>query len=94
MAKEEAISFEGVVSEVLPEGRFRVILDVNQREVLAYTAGKMRKNRIKTQRGDRVTVEMSPYDLERARLTFRHRGGAAGPGTPPATGQRFNARRR
>jgi translation initiation factor IF-1 len=80
MAKEEAISFEGVVSEVLPEGRFRVILDVSQHEVLAYTGGRMRKNRIKTLRGDRVTVEMSPYDLDRARLTFRHKpAGAAGP---------------
>lgn len=88
--KEEAISFEGTVSEVLPEGRFRVILDGSEREVLAYTSGKMRKNRIKTLRGDRVTVEMTPYDLDRARLTFRHKpAGTGGPG--PA---RSNFRRR
>lgn len=92
MAKEEAISFEGVVSEVLPEGRFRVILDINEREVLAYTGGRMRKNRIKTQRGDRVTVEMSPYDLDRARLTFRHK--ATGGPPPAAPGQRPPPRRR
>jgi translation initiation factor IF-1 len=72
MAKEELIEFEGVVIEVLPEGRFRVELD-NGKEVLAYTGGRMRKNRIRTLRGDRVTVEMSPYDLDRARLTFRHK---------------------
>lgn len=82
MAKEEAISFEGTVAEVLPEGRFRILLDLNQREVLAYTGGKMRKNRIKTLRGDRVTVEMSPYDLDRARLVFRHKPTGAGSGAP------------
>ena len=82
MAKEEAISFEGTVAEVLPEGRFRILLDVNQREVLAYTGGKMRKNRIKTLRGDRVTVEMSPYDLDRARLVFRHKPAGSGPSGP------------
>ena len=81
MAKEELIEFEGIVDEVLPEGRFRVILD-NGKDVLAYTGGKMRKNRIRTLKGDRVTVEMSPYDLDRARLTFRHKG-TAGPGPVP-----------
>ena len=79
MAKEELIEFEGIVDEVLPEGRFRVILD-NGKDVLAYTGGKMRKNRIRTLKGDRVTVEMSPYDLDRARMTFRHKtAGAPGP---------------
>jgi translation initiation factor IF-1 len=88
VAKEEAISFEGTIAEVLPEGRFRVVLDVNQREVLAYTGGKMRKNRIRTMRGDRVTVEMSPYDLDRARLVFRHKaGGVSGP-RPSGPGRR------
>jgi translation initiation factor IF-1 len=82
VAKEEAISFEGVVAEVLPEGRFRILLDLNQREVLAYTGGKMRKNRIRTLRGDRVTVEMSQYDLDRARLVFRHKPAGSGSGGP------------
>jgi translation initiation factor IF-1 len=52
--------------------------------VLVYTAGKMRKNRIRTAVGDRVTVEMTPYDLTRGRLVFRHRENAGAPGTPPA----------
>jgi len=57
MAKEELMEFEGSVSEVLPDARFRVKLD-NGHEMIAYTAGKMKKNRIKTIEGDRVTVEM------------------------------------
>ena len=65
MAKEELITFEGLVTEILPDARYRVQLD-NGHEVIAYTAGKMKKNRIKTLAGDRVTVEMSPYDLERS----------------------------
>jgi translation initiation factor IF-1 len=79
MAKEELIQLEGLVTEILPDARFRVQLDAG-REIIAYTAGKMRKNRIKTLAGDRVTVEMSPYDLEKGRLVFRHkedRGAAA-----------------
>ena len=72
MAKEELLEFEGVVLDVLPEARFRVMLD-NQHEVLAYSAGRMQKNRIKTLAGDRVTVEMSPYDLSKGRIVFRHR---------------------
>src|SRR3712207_3144478 len=64
MAKEELITFEGLVTEILPDARYRVQLD-NGHEVIAYTAGKMKKNRIKTLAGDRVTVEMSPYDLEK-----------------------------
>ena len=88
MAKEEAISFEGTIAEVLPEGRFRVVLDVNQHEVLAYTGGKMRKNRIRTLRGDRVTVEMSPYDLDRARLVFRHKAAGASAPRPAGAGRR------
>jgi translation initiation factor IF-1 len=90
MAKEELIELEGIVDEVLPEGRFRIILD-NGHEVLAYTGGKMRKHRIRTMRGDRVTVEMSPYDLDKARMTFRHKT----PGAPTGPGpQRQNFRRR
>jgi translation initiation factor IF-1 len=73
MAKEEALEFEGVVLEILPDARFRVELE-NGRVVTAYTAGKMKKNRIKTLAGDRVTVEMTPYDLDKGRLVFRHKG--------------------
>jgi len=72
MAKEELIQFEGRVVEVLPDARFRVELDTGH-AIIAYTAGKMKKNRIKTLTGDRVTVEMSPYDLEKGRLIFRHK---------------------
>ncbi len=80
MAKEEFLQFEGTVVDVLPEGRFRVRLD-NDHEVLAYTAGRMKRNRIRTLAGDRVTVEMTPYDLEKGRITFRHKiEGAPRPG--------------
>lgn len=70
--KEEAIEVEGVVAEVLPSAMFRVDLD-NGHRLLATTAGKMRKFRIRILAGDRVTVEMSPYDLARGRITFRHK---------------------
>ena len=63
MAKEELLEFDGEVTEELPDGNFRVKLD-NGHEILAYTAGKMRKFRIRTGVGDRVIVEMSPYDLQ------------------------------
>jgi translation initiation factor IF-1 len=83
MAKEEALEFEGVVMEVLPDAKFRVQLE-NGHMVIAYTAGRMKKNRIKTLAGDKVTVEMTPYDLDKGRLTFRHKGdpilGAPPPG--------------
>ena len=72
MAKEEMLEFEGVVTEVLPDGHFRVKLD-NEHEVLAYTAGKMRKNRIRSIVGDRVHVEMTPYDLDKGRIVFREK---------------------
>ena len=78
MAKEELLEFDGTVTEVLPDGNFRVKLD-NDHEVLAYTAGKMRKFRIRTGVGDRVIVEMSPYDLQRGRISFRHKGDAPSP---------------
>ena len=84
MAKEEMLEFDGVVTEVLPDGHFRVRLD-NNHDVLAYTAGKMRKFRIRTGVGDRVIVEMSPYDLQRGRITFRHKSEQP---TTAATGQR------
>ena len=76
MAKEELLEFDGTVTEVLPDGNFRVKLD-NDHEILAYTAGKMRKFRIRTGVGDRVVVEMSPYDLQRGRISFRHKSAAA-----------------
>jgi translation initiation factor IF-1 len=70
--KEEAIEVEGVVSEVLPSAMFRVDLD-NGHKLLATAAGKMRKFRIRILAGDRVTVAVSPYDLARGRITFRHK---------------------
>ena len=72
MAKEELLEFEGVVTEVLPDGNYRVKLD-NDHEVLAYMSGKMRKFRIRILLGDRVRVEMSPYDLTRGRISYRYR---------------------
>lgn len=70
MAKEDLIEFAGTVSELLPNATFRVKLD-NDHEVLAHTSGKMRKNRIRVLTGDRVQVEMTPYDLTRGRIVFR-----------------------
>lgn len=72
MSKEDLIEFQGAVLEVLPDARFRVQLD-NGHEVMAYTSGRMKKNRIRTLAGDRVTVEMTPYDLTKGRITFRHK---------------------
>jgi translation initiation factor IF-1 len=75
MAKEELIEFEGVVTELLPNAMFRVIIKLNDKEhmVLAHTSGKMRKNRIRILVGDEVTVEMTPYDLTKARIKHRHK---------------------
>lgn len=84
MAKEDVIELEGVVAEILPGGQFRVQLD-GRHEILVYTAGKMRKNRIRTMVGDRVTVEMTPYDLTRGRLIFRHKSETAQTGSPRRT---------
>jgi translation initiation factor IF-1 len=72
MPKEDLIEFEGLVTELLPDTRFRIQLD-NGHTIIAYTAGRMRKNRIKTLAGDRVTVEMSTYDLSKGRIIFRHK---------------------
>ena len=69
MAKEELVSLEGVVVDVLPNGNFRA--DVNGHLILAYTSGNMRKNKIKITEEDRVSVELSPYDLTRGRITYR-----------------------
>ena len=70
MSKEDAIEFQGIVSELLPNAMFKVKLD-SEHEVIAHTSGKMRKNRIRVLAGDRVTVEMTPYDLTKGRITFR-----------------------
>ncbi len=87
MAKEELIEMGGLVTEVLPDSRFRVTLD-NGHPVVAYTGGKMRKHHIRILAGDKVSLEMSPYDLTKGRITFRHIAGRA-PGGP-----RNNQRRR
>jgi len=71
MAKEEHIEMNGVVREVLPDSRFRVTLD-NGHELIAYSAGKMRKHHIRILAGDKVSLEMSPYDMSKGRITFRH----------------------
>jgi translation initiation factor IF-1 len=91
MAKEDLLEFDGLVTEILPDARFRVTLD-NGHVLVAYTAGRMKKNRIKTLAGDRVTVEVSPYDLEKGRLIFRHKDERAG--TTPRSPQRHQFRRR
>ncbi len=70
MSKEDLMEFQGTVVELLPNAMFRVKLD-NDHEVLAHTAGKMRKHRIRVLAGDRVNVEMTPYDLTKGRITFR-----------------------
>ena len=90
MAKEEMIDMEGVVSEVLPDTRFRVVLD-NGHTIMAYVAGKMRKHRIRIIAGDKVSIELTPYDLSKGRITFRHKDerGPTGPARPrPTYGRR------
>ena len=72
MAKEDLLEFEGVVDEILPNAMFKVTLE-NNHEILAHTAGRMRKHRIRVLAGDKVTVEMPPYDLTKGRITYRHK---------------------
>ena len=72
MAKEDALEFQGQVTELLPNAMFRVKLE-NEHEILAHTSGRMRKNRIRVLAGDKVTVEMTPYDLTKCRIVFRHK---------------------
>jgi translation initiation factor IF-1 len=72
MAKEDVIEFAGTVLELLPNAMFRVKLE-NGHEIIAHTAGRMRKNRIRVLAGDSVTVEMTPYDLTKGRISFRHK---------------------
>jgi translation initiation factor IF-1 len=83
MAKEELLTLDGSIDEILPDGRFGVMLD-NDHRIIAYTAGKMRRFRIRSVVGDRVQVEMTPYDLSKGRIIYRER-------TP---GSGFGARRR
>jgi len=87
MAKEELLTIEGIVDEILPDGRFAVLLD-NEVRIIAYTAGRMRRNRIRSIVGDRVHVEMTPYDLSKGRIVYREK--LAG----PTSGQRRRAFRR
>ncbi len=78
MAKEDLIEMRGVVDEVLPDARYRVTLE-NGHVLIAYTGGKMRKNNIRILAGDKVSLELSPYDLTRGRITFRHLEPRTGP---------------
>jgi len=71
MAKEELLEMNGVVTEVLPDSRYLVTLD-NGHNLVAYSAGKMRKHHIRILAGDKVSLELSPYDLSKGRITFRH----------------------
>jgi translation initiation factor IF-1 len=83
MAKEELIEMRGQVDEVLPDSRFRVTLE-NGHSLIAYTGGKMRKNHIRILAGDKVSLELSPYDLTKGRITFRHLETRSGmPSAPP-----------
>ena len=70
MPKEGSIEFQGIVLELLPNAMFKVKLE-NEHEIQAHSSGKMRKNRIRVLAGDKVTVEMTPYDLTKGRITFR-----------------------
>jgi translation initiation factor IF-1 len=82
MAKEELLEMNGVVNEVLPDSRYRVTLD-NGHELVAYSAGKMRKHHIRILAGDKVSLELSPYDLSKGRITFRHIETRGAPSAPP-----------
>ncbi|MDX9844012.1 MAG: translation initiation factor IF-1 [Aquabacterium sp.] len=86
MAKEELIEMRGQVNEVLPDSRFRITLD-NGHSLIAYTGGKMRKHRIRILAGDKVSLELSPYDLTKGRITFRHLEPRSG-GAPSAAPRR------
>ena len=82
MAKEELIEMNGVVMEVLPDSRYRVTLE-NGHNLVAYSAGKMRKHHIRILAGDKVSLELSPYDLSKGRITFRHLETRGAPSAPP-----------
>lgn len=82
------MTFEGQIQEILPDGRFRVLLE-GDHSIIAYTAGKMRRFRIRSVVGDAVRVEMTPYDLEKGRIVYRERG----PGGPGGGGPRRGFKR-
>jgi translation initiation factor IF-1 len=91
MPKEELIEMNGAVTEVLPDSRYRVTLD-NGHQLIAYSGGKMRKHHIRILAGDKVSLELSPYDLTKGRITFRH---LERRGPPPTTnGGGNNSQRR
>ncbi|ATE63363.1 translation initiation factor IF-1 [Rhizorhabdus dicambivorans] len=79
MAKEDLMVLDGQIEEILPDGRFRVLLE-NGHRLIAYTAGKMRRFRIRSVAGDRVQVEMTPYDLDKGRIIYRERTPGTGMG--------------
>ena len=81
MAKEDILTVDGVIDEILPDARFGVVLE-NGHRIIAYTAGRMRRFRIRSVVGDAVRVEMTPYDLTKGRVIYRERGNA------PVNGQR------
>ena len=82
MAKEQLLEMNGIVMDVLPDSRYRVTLD-NGHKLVAYSAGKMRKHRIKIIAGDKVSLEVSPYDLSKGRITFRHLDSSRAPLASP-----------
>ena len=88
MAKEEVLEMNGVVAEVLPDSRYRVTLD-NGHDLVAYSAGKMRKHHIRIIAGDKVSLEISPYDLSKGRITFRHIETRASTAAPRRSGSRI-----
>ena len=79
MAKEELLTLDGQIVEILPDGRFGVLLE-NDHRIIAYTAGKMRRYRIRSVVGDMVRVEMTPYDLDKGRIVYRDKGPGGGGG--------------
>ena len=87
MAKEELIEMQGTVTEVLPDSRFRVTLE-NGHQLVAYTSGRMKKHHIRILAGVAVSLEMSPYDLSKGRITFRHIERQAGSGGAPPVRRR------
>ena len=88
MTKDQLMTLEGNIDEIMPDGRFGVTLD-NQHRIIAYTAGKMRRHRIRSVVGDRVHVEMTPYDLSKGRIVYRERT----PGQPTGGPRRSGFRR-
>jgi translation initiation factor IF-1 len=82
MAKEALLTLDGEIVEILPDGRFGVLLE-NDHRIIAYTAGKMRRYRIRSVVGDTVRVEMTPYDLEKGRIVYRDKGPGGGGGGGP-----------